>query len=72
MEKFILKPPAWPRLTVQTSSETTLNVPALEEGSGEERCVGRTGQLWAQTARVLARVLCSLLHDIQLRSQICS
>lgn len=27
VDKFILKPPARPRLTVQTSSETAFNVP---------------------------------------------
>lgn len=67
MDKFTLKPPAWPALTVQTSSERAFNVPGLEEG-----CMGRTSQLWAHIARVLARVSSFLLHQVQLKSQIFS
>lgn len=36
MDKFTLKPPAWPTLTVQTSSERAFNVPGLEEGAWVE------------------------------------
>lgn len=53
MAKFILKPPAWPRLTVQTSSETALNAPGLEgrgrKGAWAEPSMGARSALGTES-----------------------
>lgn len=61
---FILKPPAWPSLTVQTSSEAALNAPALKEGSGRKRVWAELSAL-GRDSRVLACMLPSLPHSAQ-------
>ena len=62
MDQFILKPPAWPSLTVQTSSEAALNAPALKGQAGSG--YGPSCQLWAEIAEFW--LVCCPLYHIQL------
>ena len=62
MDQFILKPPVWPSLTVQTSSGTALNAPVLKEGSGRKRVWAELSAL-GRDSRILACVLPSPPHS---------